>query len=122
MKLDQKQYIDRSITELGLQGQRPVPALMSVASMVDMRKYKGKTSSIELYNYQRLIGKYDFSACMTRCDISQAMSQLARYMCNPSPQHNKYAVRVALYMLGSASSDQEYKKDHRHIDNFWKYG
>lgn len=122
VRLDQKQYIERSITELDLQHQRPAPTPMSVASRADMRKYKGKASNAELYNYQRLIGKYNFSACMTRCDTSQAMSQLARYMCNPSPQHHKHALRVAQYLSGSASRGLEYTKDHRHIDEFGKYG
>lgn len=58
---------------------------------------------------------------MTRCDISQAMSQLARYMCNPSPQHHKHPMRVAQYLSGSASRGLEYAKDHGHINDFGKY-
>ncbi|CAD6498717.1 BgTH12-01134 [Blumeria graminis f. sp. triticale] len=122
VRLDQKQYIDRSMIELELQSQRPVPTPMSVASRLDMKKYNGKASSTELYNYQRLIGKYNFSACMTRCDTSQAMSQLARYMCNPSPHHHKHALRVAQYLSGSANKGLEYTKDHRHVNEFGKYG
>lgn len=85
VRLYQRQYVERSIKESELTSIRAVPTSISVASRADMKRYSGKTSRKALYEYQKLIGKYNFSACMTRCGTSQALSKLARYMCNPSP-------------------------------------
>lgn len=104
-----------------LQDRQPTNTLISVASRADMRKYTWKASSAELYDYQRLIGKYNFSACMTGRDTSQAISQLVRYICNPSPKHHKHALRVAQYLSGRASRGISYRKGHRHIHEYGRY-
>lgn len=122
VRLDQRQYIERSINELEQTSIRAVPTPMSVASRADMKRYTGKTSGTELYNYQKLIGNYNFSACMTRCDTSQALSQLARYMCNPSPQHYQHLMRVVRYLSGTSNRGFIYEKEHRHKEDFGKYG
>ncbi|KAI0992476.1 hypothetical protein K3495_g15709 [Podosphaera aphanis] len=88
----------------------------------DMKRYTGKATATELYNYQRLIGKYNFSSCMIRCDTAQATSQLARFICNPSPQHLKHASRIPQFLSACPDRGLLYEKDHRHLQKFEKYG
>ncbi|KAI0991754.1 hypothetical protein K3495_g16433, partial [Podosphaera aphanis] len=121
--LDQEQYLKRSLvgTEL-TPGMQPPDTPMAPSCKPDLKKYSGKATAAELYDYQRLIGKYNFSSCMVRCDTAQATSQMARFMCNPSPEHSRHALRIPQYLSRCPGKGLIYKKDHRHLEKFGKYG
>ena len=100
VSLDQNQYLERSFQDLRIPTARQIQTPMYVNSISDMKKNNGKATASELYNFQRLVGKYIFSSCMTRCDTAQATSQMARFMCNPSPQHHQHMLRIPQYLSG----------------------
>jgi len=52
----------------------------------------------EVNKYQKKIGSLLYAAVTTRPDIAFATSRLARFMMNPSPEHQAAADRVLLYL------------------------
>ncbi|KAI0995048.1 hypothetical protein K3495_g13133, partial [Podosphaera aphanis] len=121
VRLDQEQYIERSFQELEI-SRKFVETPMSPGSRVDMRRNTDRATSKELYNFQKLVGKYNFSSCMIRCDTAQATSQMARFMCNPTPQHLQHMMRVPHYLSGCADRGLFYDKNHRHLNEFGELG
>lgn len=87
-----------------------------------MRRNTGKASANELFKFQRIVGKYNFSSCILRCDTSQATSKMARYMCNPSQQHYNHMVRVANYLASYPNRGIFYEKRHGHVESYGRYG
>lgn len=55
----------------------------------------------ETNRYQRKIGSLLFAAVTTRPDVAFATSRLARFLVNPSTEHQKAADRVILYLNGT---------------------
>lgn len=55
----------------------------------------------EINRYQRKIGSLLFAAVTTRPDVAFATSRLARFLVNPSTEHQKAADRVILYLNGT---------------------
>jgi hypothetical protein len=53
-------------------------------------------------SYMSIVGGLLWLANMTRPDIGYISSQLARFLTNPAPSHFKAAVRVLLYLRGTA--------------------
>ena len=122
VRLDLEQYLERSIQELGIDNDNLSKTPMSTNSKIDMRKFKGKASEKEIYEFQKLVGKFNFSSCILRCDTAQATSLMARYMCNPSPQHHQHMLRVPRYLSSCLSRSLLYRKDHKHRIDFGEYG
>lgn len=121
--LDQEQYIMKSISELNLTAKRSMPDTpMTPGCKSDLKRNTGKATAEGLYDYQRLIGKYNFSSCMVRCDTAQATSRMARLMCNPSPQHYQHALQIPKYLSTCPGRGLFYEKNHHHIQEFGDYG
>ena len=122
VRIDQQQYIEKSLDEFEIEKTRTVHTPMSVSSRSDMKRYSSKATAAQLHDFQRLVGKYNFSSCMLRCDTSQATSQMARYMCNPSPKHFEHMLRIAHYLAGCPNKGIKYQKHHRHANKYGEYG
>lgn len=120
--LDQRQYLERSFQDLKIPIEKKIQTPLSVGSKTDMKKYNGKATASELYCFQRLVGKYIFSSCMIRCDIAQASSQMARFMCNPSPRNHLHMLRIPQYLSSCPEKGLLYEKNHRHLNDFGNYG
>jgi hypothetical protein len=67
-------------------------------SGIELKPYEGSASPSEINRYQRKIGSLLFAATTTRPDVSFAVSRLARFLANPSPEHNQASDRVLLYL------------------------
>ena len=65
--------------------------------------YKGLATASEVNRYQRKIGSLLFAAVTTRPDVAFATSRLARFLVNPSPEHQNAADRVLLYLQSTRS-------------------
>ncbi|KAK1920225.1 hypothetical protein P3342_002521 [Pyrenophora teres f. teres] len=59
---------------------------------------KDLATAAEINLYQRKIGSLLFVAVNTRPNVAFATSRLARFLTNPSPEHNRAANRVLLYL------------------------
>ena len=49
--------------------------------------YDGTATAQQVYAYQQRIGSLNFSAVITRPDISKSVSTLSKFLRNPSPVH-----------------------------------
>lgn len=87
-----------------------------------MRKYKGRSSPSQINEFQKLVGKFNFSSCMLRCDTAYSTSQMARYMSNPSPRHSEHMLRVPQYLSTFLDRGLLYRKHHRHRTDYGKNG
>lgn len=59
---------------------------------------EGLATPSEINRYQRKVGSLLYAAVNTRPDIAFATSRLARFLSNPSQEHQKAADRVLLYL------------------------
>lgn len=121
VRLDQEQYLERSFQEFGIY-RKVIETPMSPGSRAKMRRNTSKATAKDLNEFQRLVGKYNLSSCMVQCDTSQATSQMAYFMCNPSPQHTHHMLRITHYLSGCADRGLFYEKNHRHLNEFGEHG
>lgn len=64
----------------------------------ELLPYNRTASSYEICSYQKKVGSLLYVAVITRPDIAFAISRLARFNINPSPEHQKAADRVLCYL------------------------
>ena len=64
-------------------------------------KYDSQASASDIKHYQSLIGSLLYVQIGTRPDISFAVSHLAQYAANPSPNHLCLAQYVLFYLVGT---------------------
>jgi hypothetical protein len=65
---------------------------------IELKPRDGLADPAETNQYQRKIGSLLFAAVTTRPDIAFATSRLARFLVNPSTEHQDAADRVLLYL------------------------
>jgi hypothetical protein len=70
---------------------------------VELLPNTGLATPAEINRYQRKIGSLLFAAVTTRPDIAFATSRLARFLINPSIEHQKAADRVLMYLQSTAT-------------------
>ena len=63
--------------------------------------YDGTASKDQIKLYQSLVGRINYLATQTRCDIAFTASVLSRFLVNPSPTHIKAGRRVLQYLKGT---------------------
>jgi hypothetical protein len=67
----------------------------------ELLPYRGRAMIIEIRSYQRKVGSILYIAVITRPDVALAVSRLARFNQNPSPEHHEAANRVILYLMNT---------------------
>jgi hypothetical protein len=85
------QKISRLVDDRSVRHDTPMAA-------IELKPYEGLATLSEVNKYQRKIGSQLFAATSTRPDIAFAVSRLARFLVNPSPEHHRAADRVLLYL------------------------
>jgi hypothetical protein len=75
----------------------PLPA----GADIHLIKYSDQASPSEIKHYQVLIGSLLYVQIGTWPDISFAVSRLAQYATNPSPQHLRLVQYVLSYLVGT---------------------
>ena len=70
---------------------------------IELKPHEGLAEPSEINKYQRKIGSLLFAAVTTRPDIAFATSRLARFLVNPSTEHQDAADRVLLYLKQTKS-------------------
>ena len=74
---------------------------MATGAEINMVPFDGIATKAAVAKYQSIIGSCNYAAVQTRPDISYEMSILSQFLCNPSPQHMKAAIRVLQYLKGT---------------------
>src|SRR5260221_8444665 len=80
----------------------PHPTPLPAGANAHLIKNTAQATQAEVKYFQSLIGSLLYVQIGTRPDISFAVSRLAQYAANPSPQHLHLATYVLSYLLGTA--------------------
>ena len=102
IEIDQSRYILEIITRFGLSDANPARTPLPTGADVHLEKYTGQASNADIKLYQQMIGSLLYVQIGTHPDISFAVSHLAQYASNPSPDHIRLAKYVFCYLKGTA--------------------
>ncbi|RYP37869.1 hypothetical protein DL768_010826 [Monosporascus sp. mg162] len=117
VRLDQQQYIEKSLKSVGLDTIRKEPTPFVKDHLKHAVRHNGEASKEDTFEYASLVGKFNFSSCISRPDTAFATSTWARFMSNPSPRHQECIKRLPRYLNGTADLSLRYRKlerDHPH--------
>ena len=101
LEIDQSGYIADVLDRFGMTDANPHNTPLPAGAEVHLIKYTDQASQSEIKNYQSLIGSLLYVQIGTRPDISFAVSRLAQYAVNPSPQHLRLAQYILSYLVGT---------------------
>ncbi|KAH5706327.1 RNA-directed DNA polymerase [Parastagonospora nodorum] len=99
IQLSQAAYVDKISLLINHQSMRHDTPM----SGIELLPRDGLAAPAEINKYQRKIGSLLFAAVTTRPDIAFATSRLARFLVNPSNEHQEAADRVLLYLKQSSN-------------------
>jgi transposase InsO family protein len=102
IEVDQSGYIRSILDRFGMADANPHPTPLPAGADVHLVKNTSQATQAEIKHYQSLISSLLYVQIGTRPDISFAVSRLAQYAANPSPQHLRLATYVLSYLLGTA--------------------
>lgn len=95
--LSQHSYIDKIANLYNIHGTgRVATPLPSGTGSLD--PYQGKATASQIHEYQRKMGSVTYPSCITRPDISYAVSKLAEHLTNPGPIHLQALDRLIIYL------------------------
>ena len=69
--------------------------------MTEIVPNDGTATDQEIYTYQQHVGSLNYSAVFTRLDISKALSELSKFLQNPSAIHMAAANQTLEYLVGT---------------------
>jgi hypothetical protein len=69
--------------------------------LTELVPYDGTATAQQTYGYQQRVGSLNYSAVITRPDISKAVSKLSEFLQNPSPIHIAAANQSIEYLVGT---------------------
>ena len=101
IEVDQSGYIKSILDRFGMADANPHPTPLPTGADEHLVKYTAQATQADIKHYQSLIGSLLYVQIGTRPDISFAVSRLAQYAANPSPQHLRLATYVLSYLLGT---------------------
>ncbi len=101
--MDQSGYIRSILDHFGMADANPHPTPLLTGANVHLIKNTAQVAQAEVKHFQSLIGSLLYMQIGTRPDISFAVSCLAQYAANPSPQHLHLATYVLSYLLGTTN-------------------
>jgi hypothetical protein len=87
LEIDQSCYIWEIVNCFGMSDANPVHTPLPSGAETHLVKYEEQASASEIRAYQQVIGSLLYVQIGTCLDISFAVSRLAQYASNPSPQH-----------------------------------
>ncbi len=114
--LSQEKYIINILNQFGFNNSKPVytpavPNTFLISNMPDtddtiinndtISKSTTDVTAVSEKSYPSLVGSLLWLALQTRPEISQAVSQLSRFVSNPSPAHLTAAKHLLRYLNGS---------------------
>src|SRR5712692_7010191 len=102
IEVDQSGYIRSILDHFSMADANPHPTPLPTGANVHLIKNTAQATQAEVKHFQSLIGSLLYVQIGTRPDISFAVSRLAQYAANPSPQHLHLATYVLSYLLGTA--------------------
>jgi hypothetical protein len=74
----------------------------------ELLPYEGEATAQQIHVYQQRVGSINFPTIITRLDVACVASQLATFLCNPSPVHLAAADRTITYLYRTRAYAIEY--------------
>ena len=102
LEIDQSHYALEIVNRFGLSDANPTRTPLPTGAEVHLEKYDGQASPADIKLFQQIIGSLLYVQIGTRPDISFAVSRLAQYASNPSPDHIRLAKYVLRYLKGTS--------------------
>ena len=99
--LCQDAYMRKTLDQFGMLECRAVLTPLDPGASETLVPYQGTASEDQIKLYQSLIGRINYLATQTRCDIAFTASILSRFLINPAPAHIRSAKRVLQYLKGT---------------------
>ena len=99
--IDQSAYVSEILERFGMVDAHTHNTPLPAGAEVHLVKYDGEAADSDIRHFQVLIGCLMYLQIGTRPDIAFAVSRLAQYAANPSPQHYKLAQYILGYLAGT---------------------
>src|SRR3984957_4393431 len=97
----QDAYIRKVLDQFGMLECRAVLTPIDPGASDTLVPYQGNATEDQIKLYQSLVGRINYLATQTRCDITFTTSALSRFLVNPAPVHIKTAKRTLQYLKGT---------------------
>ena len=101
LTINQSGYVKDVLVLFGMADANPHHTPLPAGADLHLVKYDSQASAMDIKNYQSLIGSLLYVQIGTCPDISFAVSRLAQYAANPSPEHQHLAQYVLTYLVGT---------------------
>jgi hypothetical protein len=98
IKLGQRSYIDTILARFGMLDAKTVKTALDVN--VHLQSKEDETS-VDIQEYQSIVGSLMYLMVGTRPDISFAVSKLSQFLSRPTASHRTAALRVLRYVKGT---------------------
>lgn len=105
--LCQDSYIDKLIAKFNVDITLKPPST-PLSYSINLQKNLGQASPADTHSYQQKVGSINFSATITRPDISFHASKLSEFLTNPSSDHIDSANRLLRYLASTKHYAIEY--------------
>lgn len=99
--LCQDAYVRKTLKDFGMENCKAVTTPLDPGAIETLVPYQGSAPKDQIELYQSLVGRINYLAQQTRCDLAFAASALSRFLVNPSPAHIKAGKRVLQYLKGT---------------------
>jgi transposase InsO family protein len=104
LEIDQSGYLSDVLERFGMADASPHNTPLPTGADEHLKKFDGLATASDIKHYQSLIGSLLYLQIGMRPDISFAVSRLAQYAANPSPQHLRLAQYVLSYLVGTVDT------------------
>jgi hypothetical protein len=104
LEIDQSGYLSNVLERFGMADASPHNTPLPTGADEHLKKFHGQATASDIKHYQPLIGSLLYLQIGMRPDISFAVSRLAQYAANPSPQHLRLAQYVLSYLVGTVDT------------------
>lgn len=104
LEIDQSNYLMGVLIRFNMADANAHNTPLPAGAETFLVKFDGSVTAAKIKHYQSLIGSLLYVQIGTRPDISFAVSRLAQYATNPSPQHLRLAQYVLSYLRGTVDT------------------
>jgi hypothetical protein len=104
LEIDQSGYLSDVLERFGMADASPHNTPLPTGADEHLKKFDGQATASDIKHYQSLIGSLLYLQIGMWPDISFAVSRLAQYAANPSPQHLRLAQYILSYLVGTVDT------------------
>jgi hypothetical protein len=108
LQINQSGYLTNVLECFGMMNATSHPTPLPASADEHLVKFDGEATASDIKHYQSLIGSLLYLQIGMQPDISFAVSRLAQYAANPSPQNLQLAKYVLSYLVGTVDKKLVY--------------